>query len=109
MGMVKLIEESGDPELRVTRAAPASGPYDLTGVTRDFLLEEVTGTDVVARAFLLGYTISYFKEAFGIKASDYFTKGMAMAVNSNFKRGRSDKRIGIGLVVVGAITGGTKS
>lgn len=110
MGMVKLLEESGDPEFRVTKAAPASGPYDLTGVTRDYLLEDVKeGPDIVARAYLLGYTISYFKDAFGVKTSDYFTKGMATTVNINFKRGKSDKSIGIALIIVGAITGGTKS
>lgn len=109
MGMVKLLEESGDPDFRVTRAAPASGPYDLTGVTRDFLLEDVKGQDVVARAFLLGYSISYFKDAYGIKTSDYFTKRMSTTVNMNFKRGKSDKSIGVALVVMGAITGGTKS
>ncbi|HQU91830.1 MAG TPA: lipase family protein [Pyrinomonadaceae bacterium] len=109
MGMLKLLEESGDPDLRPTKGAPASGPYDLTGVTRDFLLAEAKGTDLVTRAFLLGYTISYFKDAFGVKTSDYFQKSMATTVNINFKRGKSDKSIGLGLIVVGAITGGTKS
>lgn len=106
MGMVKLLEEAGE---RVYRAAPSSGPYDLTGVTRDFLLADVKGEDVIIRAFLLGYSISYFKDEFGIKTSDYFTKRLSTTVNMNFKRGKSDKSIGIALVVMGAIGGGTKS
>jgi acetyl esterase/lipase len=106
MGMVKLLEDAGET---VYRAAPSSGPYDLTGVTRDFLLADVKGEDIVIRAFLLGYTISYFKDAFGIKTSDYFSKRLSTTVNMNFKRGKSDKSIGIALVVMGAIGGGTKS
>jgi len=106
MGMVKLLEDAGET---VYRAAPCSGPYDLTGVTRDFLLADVKGEDVVIRAFLLGYSISYFKDAFGVKTSDYFTKRLSTTVNMNFKRGKSDKSIGIALVVMGAIGGGTKS
>lgn len=109
MGTVKLLEESGDPAFRVTRAAPASGPYDLTGVTRDYLLEDATGEGIIARAYLLGYSISYFKHDFGIKTSDYFSKTMATTVNLNFKRGKSDKSIGLALIVMGAISGGTKS
>ena len=106
MGMVKILEDAGET---VYRAAPCSGPYDLTGVTRDFLLADVTGEDVIIRAFLLGYSISYFKDEFGIKTSDYFTKRLSTTVNMNFKRGKSDKSIGIALVVMGAIGGGTKS
>ena len=106
MGMIKILEDAGET---VYRAAPCSGPYDLTGVTRDFLLADVTGEDVIIRAFLLGYAISYFKDEFGIKTSDYFTKRLSTTVNMNFKRGKSDKSIGIALVVMGAIGGGTKS
>ncbi len=109
MGMVKLIEESGDASLKITRAAPASGPYDLTGVTRDYLLADVAGDDILIRAFLLGYTISYFKHDLGVNTDDYFTKTMARTVNANFKRGRSDKMVGLGLVIMGKLSGGTRS
>lgn len=109
MGMVKLIEERGDGDLRITRAAPTAGPYDLTGVTPDFLLRDVKGNDIVIRAFLLGYVISYFKHDFNVDTDQYFTKTMARTVNLNFKRGRSDKTIALALVVMGKLSGGTRS
>lgn len=109
MALTKLLEEQQGSMYRVTASAPASGPYDLSGVTREFLLEDVSGEDVIIRAYLLGYSISYFKKAHGIKTDDYFSKIMAMTVNSAFHDGRADKNILVRLAVAGKLTGGTRS
>ncbi len=109
MGLTKLLEERRGSMFRVERSAPASGPYDLSGVTRDFLLEDVSGEAVIIRAYLLGYCITYFHKVHGVKTSDYFTKAMAMTVNGAFKEGRSDKSIAVRLAVMGTLTGSTRS
>lgn len=109
MGLTKLLEETNDPKYHVTRSAPMSGPYDLTGATRDYLLAEASGKDLIARAFLLGYCVKYFKYRHGVNADEYFSKPVSMAVNTAFKDGRSDIDILLRLAVVSTISGSTRS
>lgn len=109
MGLTKFLEEKNDPKYHVTRSAPMSGPYDLTGATRDYLLAEASGKDLIARAFLLGYCVKYFKDKYGVNADDYFSKPVAIAVNTAFKDGRSEADILVRLAVVSTISGSTKS
>lgn len=109
MGLTKLLEDKNDPAFRVERSAPMSGPYDLTGATRDYLIEEAKGKDLIARAYLLGYAVKYFKDQYGVNADEYFTKTMSRAVNLAFKDGRSDTDILVRLALVSTLTGSTRS
>lgn len=109
MGLTKLLEEKTDRRYHVTRSAPMSGPYDLTGATRDYLLAEASGKDLIARAFLLGYAVKYFKDQYGVNADEYFSKPMSMAVNTAFKDGRSETDILLRLAVVSTLSGSTRS
>lgn len=109
MGLTKLLEEKNDPRYRVERSAPMSGPYDLTGATRDYLLAEAKGADLIARAFLLGYCVTYFKKQYGVKADDYFSKPVAMAVNGAFIDGRKETDIVLRLAIIGTLSGSTRS
>jgi acetyl esterase/lipase len=106
MGLVQLLEKEGKE--RPKAAAPASGPYDLTGATRDFLIAEAKGKDIIARAYLLGYCVEYF-ESRGIKASDYFTRTMAKTVDDAFKDGRSEESILLRLAIMSTLSGATRS
>lgn len=109
MGLTKLLQDKNDPAFRVERSAPMSGPYDLTGATRDYLVEEAKGTELIARAYLLGYCVKYFKDKYGVNVDDYFTKSMSRAVNTAFKDGRSDKDILLRLALVSTLTGSARS
>jgi len=106
MALARDLQNSG---VSVTATAPSSGPYDLSGVTRDYLLSEAKGQDLVARAYLLGYAVKYFESSHGAKMTNYFHPTMSRTINGAFKEGRTDKDIAIRLAVVGTLVGATKS
>lgn len=106
MALARELQESG---VRVTASAPSSGPYDLSGVTRDYLLSETKGQDLIARAYLLGYALKYFESSHGVRMTDYFHPTMSRTINGAFKEGRSDKDIALRLAIVGRLVGATKS
>ena len=100
MAQVRELERSNDPAYRVTAAAPAAGPYDLSGATLESMLER--GTDqqgFVVRTFLLGYMVHSLHKNNGVKITDYFKPAMALTINSAFGGRISDenviKRIGL--------------
>jgi hypothetical protein len=106
MALARELQNSG---ITVTATAPSSGPYDLSGVTRDYLLSEAKGQDLIARAYLLGYGVKYFESSHGVKMTDYFHPTMSRTINAAFKEGRSDKDIALRLAIVGTLVGATKS
>lgn len=107
MAQVRELENSNDPAYRVTSSAPASGPYDLSGVTRDFMLEQPTDqAGFVVRTYLLGDMIYYLHKNKGVKITDYFKPSMAFAINNSFGGKTKDediiKRIGVTAVLMRA-------
>ena len=100
MGQTRLLEQSNDPLHRVTAAAPAAGPYDLSGTTIDFMGERPTEqVGFVLRTYLLGYGIHSLHKNEGIKTGDYFKTSMALTINLAYGGSISDenviKRIGV--------------
>lgn len=100
MAQVRELERSNDPAHRVTSAATASGPYDLSGVTRDFMLEQPTDqAGFVVRTYLLGDLVYFLHKNKGIKITDYFKPSMAFAINNAYGGKTKDadiiKRIGV--------------
>ena len=88
MWMVRELEKMPGAETRVTAAALGSGPYDLSGVTRKWILESPSSQEeFVVKLYLTGYMIDYFHKSRGVKIVDYFKPTMAFAIDQAFKRG----------------------
>lgn len=107
MAQVRELERSNDPAHRVTAAAPASGPYDLSGATREFMLEQPTEqAGFVVRTYLLGDLVYFVHKNKGVKITDYFKSSMAFAINNSYSGKTKDediiKRIGITAVLMRA-------
>lgn len=104
MAQVRELEKSGT---RVNAAAPASGPYDLSGVTREFMLEQPTDqAGFVVRTYLLGDLVYFLHKNKGVKITDYFKPSMAFTINNSFGGRIADKaiitRLGATALLMGA-------
>lgn len=94
MAQVRELEKLDDSAFNVTAAAPASGPYDLSGVTREFMLEQPTDqAGFVVRLYLLGDMVYFLHKNKGVKITDYFKPSMAFTINNSFGGRVSDKTI----------------
>lgn len=107
MAQIRELERSGNPTHQVTAAAPASGPYDLSGTTREFMLEQTTDqAGFVVRTYLLGDLVYFLHKNKGVKIVDYFKPSMAFAINNSFGGKTKDediiKRIGVTAVLMRA-------
>lgn len=107
MAQVRELERSNDPAHNITAAAPASGPYDLSGVTREFMLEQPTDqAGFVVRTYLLGDLVYFLHKNKGVKITNYFKPSMAFAINNLYGGKTKDedivKRIGLTAVLMRA-------
>lgn len=107
MAQVRELERSNDPDHRVTAAAPASGPYDLSGTTREFMLEQPTEqAGFVVRTYLLGDLVYFVHKNKGVKITEYFKPSTAFAINNSYGGKTKDediiKRIGVTAVLMRA-------
>ncbi|MEP6704696.1 MAG: hypothetical protein ABJB34_07815, partial [Acidobacteriota bacterium] len=107
MAQVREMERSGEAAYRVTAAAPASGPYDLSGATREFMLAQPTDqAGFVVRAYLLGDLVYFLHKNRGVKITDYFKPAMAFTINNSFGGKTKDadilKRIGVTAILLRA-------
>ncbi len=94
MWTVKELENKSGKQYDVTAAAPMSGPYDLSGATRKWLLASPTDqVGFVIRLDLLSYIVQSFHKNNGVKLTDYFKPLMALTVSEAFKTNRSDENI----------------
>lgn len=100
MALTRSLQSYMNEEYQVTRSAPASGPYDLSGATRKFMLEE-TGeqTGFVLRLYLMSYATNYLNKQKGIKLNTFYKTALANALSVNYRLSPSDegviKNIGI--------------
>ncbi|MGI8812690.1 MAG: alpha/beta hydrolase family protein [Pyrinomonadaceae bacterium] len=100
MAQTRELERSNDPEFNVTAAAPASGPYDLSGASREFMLEQPTDqAGMVVRTYLLGDLVYYLHKNNGSKITEFFKPAMAFTINNSYGGKTKDediiKRIGV--------------
>lgn len=107
MALTKDLQSLGTPEYRVERSAPASGPYDLSGVTREFMLKEPTDQlGFGVRLYLMSYSTYYFRKERNIKITNYFKPAMANSIWLNYNAGLKDEtlitRIGLAAVLMRA-------
>ncbi len=107
MAQTRLLERSNDQLHKVTAAAPAAGPYDLSGTTIDFMAERPTDqVGFVLRMYLLGYGVHSLHKNQGVKIADYFKNSMALTINLAYGGGISDedviKRLGLTAILMRA-------
>jgi alpha/beta superfamily hydrolase len=110
MWTVRNLEKKSGAIYNVSAAAPASGPYDLSGTTRNWLLASPTDDQAfVVRLYLTAYMAYYFHKSSGIKLTDYFKPAMALTVSLNFKGNISDEDLLVRLAVAAALMRPQKS
>lgn len=94
MWTVRELEKKSGNQYNITAAAPMSGPYDLSGATRKWLLASPTDqAGLVTRLYLLSYIVQSFHKNHGVKLTDYFKPSMALTISQAYKTNRSDKDI----------------
>ena len=94
MWTVRTLERENNPNLRVFSAANLSGPYDLSGVTRQSMLSSTNKTEeFMPRLYLLAYMVYYQHKTNGTKLTKYFKPAMANTVYNAFGRNVSDENI----------------
>jgi acetyl esterase/lipase len=105
MALTKDLESIGGSGFNVERAAPASGPYDMTDSTLKFLLQD--GTDQIGmgiRLYLLSYSTYYFRKEHNIPIRNYFKRAMADSIWLNYNTTVTDenliKRLGLTAVLM---------
>ncbi len=100
MALTEVLQAYTGPVYNVTRSAPASGPYDLSGTTREFMLEE-TGEQVpfILRIYLTSYAVNYLVKEKKMRWRDFYKPTLANALAVNYNLSPSDdgviKNIGI--------------
>ncbi|MBK9165568.1 MAG: hypothetical protein IPM21_16985 [Acidobacteria bacterium] len=86
MALTQALQAFSGPEYTVTASAPAAGPYDLSGTTRKFMLED-TGeqVDFILRVYLTSYAVNYLVKEKKLRWRDFYkpTLANALAVNYN--------------------------
>lgn len=94
MWTVRMLEQDTTSAYQVFSAVPMSGPYDLSGVTRQSLIEQPTNAQAFAtRLYLMALIAHYFHKSEGVRLTDYFKPTMAAAVSRVFNRNHSDETI----------------
>lgn len=104
MWAVRELEKKTGAEYKMTAAAPMSGPYDLSGTTRKWILAPAANqTEFGVRIYLLSYMAYAFHKNKGLKLTDYFKPAMALTVSQAYKTNRSDEDIIKRLVVAATL------
>ncbi len=94
MAATQKLERLAGPRYRVEKSAPASGPYDVSGATRDFMLVQPTDqTGFVVRLYLLSYAAYYLRKHSNVKITEYFRTSMANSIWLNYNRNPSDTNL----------------
>ena len=94
MWTVRVLERENNLSRRVYSSANLSGPYDLSGVTRQSLLSSTNKIEeFVPHLYLLANIAFYQHKANGTKLTKYFKPAMANTVFNAFGRNVSDENI----------------
>ena len=104
MALTRDLQGLNSSGYQVEKSAPASGPYDVTDTTRDFML--VDGTDTLGfgvRLYLLSYATYYFRKEHGVKITNYFKPTMANSIWLNYNSTVSDENLIKRLVITATL------
>jgi dienelactone hydrolase len=110
MWTARKLEQMPSMNTRFAASAPLSGPYDLSGATRQSLLApNANTTEFAVRLYLMAYTVHSFYKSGGVQLSNYFKPIMANAVMRNFSENLSDEEIIQRLAFTGTLMGANNS
>ena len=105
MALTQSLQSYMNEQYQVTASAPASGPYDLSGTTRKFMLEE-TGQQVgfITRLYLISYATNFLRKEKGRKLTEYYKPVLANALYLKYLGNPTDegliKQIGLTTVLM---------
>jgi pimeloyl-ACP methyl ester carboxylesterase len=92
MAATQKLENMKGDVYRVEKSAPASGPYDVAGATREFMLVQPTEqVGFVVRVYLLSYAAYYLKKKSNFPITNYFKPAMANSIYLNYNRNPKDE------------------
>lgn len=94
MWATKRIEELNDPELKLTRSAPLSGPYDLSGSQARAMIGRQSNLKWLgARVYFTAYAARGIQKNFaGVDLNDYFSPSFATYIPFIFNQNLPDKQ-----------------
>ena len=100
MALTQLLQSYMNEQYQVTKSAPLSGPYDLSGVTRNFILTDTNEqVGFVLRLYLMSYVTNFMNKEKGIKLNTFYKTALANALGLNYRLNPTDegviKNIGI--------------
>lgn len=94
MATARSLQTMVGADYKLTASAPASGPYDLSGTTRKFMLEDSgEQTGFVLRLYLMSYATNYLNKEKGIKLKDFYKPALANALGVNYRLSPSDEGV----------------
>ena len=94
MAATQKLEQLVGPNYKVEKSAPASGPYDFSSATRDFVLMQPTNqVGFVVRVYFVAYAAYYMRKHSNVKITDYFKPAMANSIWLNFNRNPTDENL----------------
>ncbi|MEQ1646920.1 MAG: alpha/beta fold hydrolase, partial [Pyrinomonadaceae bacterium] len=94
MAATQKLEKYVGDRYRVEKSAPVSGPYDVAGATREFMLVQPTDqAGFVVRVYLLSYAAYYLRKHQNVKITEYFKPAMANSILLNYNRNPSDENL----------------
>jgi hypothetical protein len=94
MAATQKLEQMTGANYTLERSSPVSGPYDVSGATRRFMLQQPTDqTGFVVRLYLLSYAAYYLRQHSNVKITDYFEPAMANSIWLNYNRNPSDMNL----------------
>lgn len=93
MWATKRIEELNDPELKITRSAPLSGPYDLSGAQAKSMISRQSNVKWLgARVYFAAYAARGIQKNYpGVVLEDLFSPSFATYIPFVFNQNLSDK------------------
>jgi hypothetical protein len=96
--------EAQHKTIRVSAAAPMSGPYDLSGAMRRSFTAPTTNTaDFALQLYFLAYTVHSFHRNNGVRIVNYLKPAMAATVAEAFGKNLSDEVIVRRLAIAAAL------
>lgn len=94
MALTQLLQSYMNEHYQVTKSAPLSGPYDLSGVTRNFILTETNEqTGFVLRLYLMSYVTNFMNKEKGIKLNTFYKTALANALGLNYRLDPTDEGV----------------
>lgn len=109
--LCRVLQDLNDPTMTITRAAPISGPYDLSGAQADAMLAQQSSiVDIALREFFVAYFAYSTEQNFNsVQLEDCLVPSYASYVPLAFRRAQTDQDLVTLLGLKGLQLGALKS